>query len=152
MHDLCHSFLGVCAMQAPAELGHVLLGYVHTVAGDSLVSASPEALRAMRPKQLVASLRFLALTLTCALYSEELGDDEVLGSDAPSQLGEQSHCPRYQPLKSCPHIGLTKQPAASLRFLALTLTCALYSEELGDDEVLGSDASSHLGEQLMLHA
>ena len=71
-------------MQAPAELGRSLLGFVHTVAGEGLVNAAPEALRGMRPKQLVASLRFLSLTLTCALYAEELGDTEVLGPDGMS--------------------------------------------------------------------
>ena len=61
------------------------------------------------------------------LYFEELGDDKVLGSDAPSRLAEQSAVFYIQlhPVNTC------------------TLTCVLYSEELGDDE--GLMHSVHLG-------
>ena len=58
--------------QAPAELGRVLPALVQVLAGDSLVQAPVKALKAMRPKRVSGTLRFLALSLTCALYVEDL--------------------------------------------------------------------------------
>ena len=59
-------------LQAPAELGRVLPTLVQVLAGDSLVQAPVQALKAMRPKRVSGALRFLAMSLTCALYVEDL--------------------------------------------------------------------------------
>ena len=64
-------------MQAPAELGRVLATLLQIMAGDGLVQAAPQVLKAMRAKRVSGMLRFLAMALTCNMYVEEYLNPEL---------------------------------------------------------------------------
>ena len=89
-------------VQAPAELGHVLGGFVQAIAGEGLVGLPPEVLRGLRAKHVCAYVKFLALTVTCALFSEELVGAELHmpegGGDAGACLTFEN-CAAWQGVK-----------------------------------------------------